>query len=227
LGGFSTDKELFMELVYLYNTIDGIHSKLISNKNKILLLLDPYFNSDKSEIQYGINVYNWKNEENVKAMSYKEISYEVIENKMPETLLHSNLLNKNELQSYIPQAEFTNEKDFKEIIDLLRKSVDVQLKINPNEKNSNIQFLKKQLLLTERFLSVIETYLNDLTEKSYNNPIIHQVDLLLSELNNFLDNKGVLEIIQHEYKENQVIDSLTNLLDLQIKITEKINRFNL
>ena len=58
LGGFATDKELFKDLINLYDTIDLIDDKLFKNINKILLLVDPNY-KDEKEIKYGVKAYNW------------------------------------------------------------------------------------------------------------------------------------------------------------------------
>jgi len=134
------------------------------------------------------------------------------------------------LQHIDPEFD-TAKLNLTEIIEEVRKSVDEEVKFIPNvsdsNNNMNLYNVKKQLLLTERFLIIIETYLDGNDVSKLDEEILHQVDYLLQELNFYFDKDEVFQIIEQEFKQNQVIDSLTNLLNLQIKITEKINKFNL
>lgn len=229
LGGFSTDKELFMELFYLYNTINDIYSKTIQNKNKILMLIDPWHKND-SMLDYGIQVFNWQFEEESKVMAYKKIHHQVLDSKVVGSILHSNLINKEQMLLNLQHSDYDGEKGLQEILEEVRKSVDEEIKFLPtvNDSNSNMNLynVKKQLLLTDRFLIIIDHYLTGDVDK-LDEDILHQIDFILQELVFYFDQSGVMKIIEQEFKQTQIIDSLTNLLNLQIKITEKINKFNL
>jgi hypothetical protein len=231
LGGFSTDKDLFMELFYLFGTINEIESKLISNKNKILLLVDPWHQSEK-EFDFGVKVFNWRYEEQHKVMAYSKVNHELVDFKVSGSSLHSQLSNKEELLLHLNSAQATEGSNTKEILEELRKSVDENLKIRSGTEsisNNNLYNLKKQILLTEKFLGVVENYLNGVTDytSQSNQENLFQIDYLLHTIISYFESEEVLKIVEKEFRENQIIDSLTNLLNVQVRITEKINKFNL
>jgi hypothetical protein len=215
-----------MELFYLYTTINDIHVKSLQNLNKILLLIDPWY-KDTTKLNYGVQVFNWKIEEETKVMAYKKISHSLINSKVNGSILHSNLVNKEQMLINLQHSEL-DDKNFNEIIEEIKKSVDNEIKFLPNTNDSanniNLFNIKKQLMLTERFLIIIENYLND---ANTDDEILHNVDYILQELVYYFDREEVLKIVQQEFKDNQIIDAFSNLLNLQIKITEKINKFNL
>jgi hypothetical protein len=232
LGGFSTDKDLFPELFYLYNTISDIQSNLIDNHNRLLLLVDPWHNNEKS-LTYGVQVFNWKFEEDARVMSYKKISHQIVYNNIVGSTLHSDVLNKSELLLNLNETKISQleeKKNYSEILDFIKKSVDEELRVKPNTNNSNnlvnLYNLKKTFLLTEKFLVVFEKYLNEAGNES-NQEILHKIDYITNEMSNNLEKGEIIEVIEKEFKQNQIIDYLTNLLDLQIKITEKINLSNI
>jgi len=220
-----------MELFYLYGTIAEIDSHVFANKNKILLMVDP-FHSSYENFKFGLNVYNWKYDEENKIMSYKKLPYALSDLKVNGSFLHSNLLEKEELLYHISKTQTANlnNKNLNEILDEIKRSVDDDLQVRSNTNNNfnnvNLHNVKKQLSLTERFLLVIENYLNNSTQKT-NDDILYKIDLVLNELVNYFDREEVLEFIRKEFRQNQIIDSLTNLLNVQVMITEKINKFNL
>lgn len=231
LGGFSTDKELFNDLYILYDTINDIHSKSLVNKNKLLLLLDP-FHQDSKVISYGAQVYNWKYESDLKVMSFKSMEHQLVDLKIKAAALHSSFTNKEEiLLNMNSDVANLDEKNFSGIVDMIKRSVDEELKYQFNSQdyqlnNVNLKYLKKQLLTTERFLFVIEKYLDSDNANSLNNELLHKIDMLLNDLTHDFSNSELLEVMNKEFKNNQLIESLTNLLNLQLKITEKINKFN-
>lgn len=232
LGGFSTDKDLFPELFYLYNTISDIRSSAIENHSNLLLLVDPWHQNEKA-ITYGVQAFNWKFEEDARVMSYKNISYEIVYNTVIGSNLHTNILNREEMLLNLTESnlsELEENKGFSEILEIVKKSVDEELKVKPNTNNSNnivnLYNLKKNFLLAEKYLMVFEKYLNE-AGNDLNPEIVHKLDYITNEIASGLEKEEIIEIIEKEFKQNQIIDYLTNLLNLQIKITEKINLSNI
>jgi hypothetical protein len=216
-----------MELFYLYNTINDINLKTIQLKNKIVILVDPWHNDEK-KLDYGIQTFNWKFEEDNKVMSYKKVPHFVVDSKVTGTILHSNIINKEQMLLNLQNSDI-EEKPLTEILEDIKKSVEEEIKFLPNTSDSfnnmNLFNVKKQLMLTDRFLLIIENYL--IQDAKPNDELLHKIDYILQELNFYFERDEVLNIIEHEFKENQIIDALGNLLNMQIKITEKINKFNL
>jgi hypothetical protein len=190
-------------------------------------MVDPWHKSEK-EFDYGVNVFNWRYDEQNKVMAYSKVSHELVDFKVPGSSLHSQFGNKEELLLHLNAAQNAEGVNTKEILEELKKAVDEELKIRPGSdscSNNNLLSFKKQILLTEKFLGVIENYLNSNTNPS--EEILQQIDYLLHSIIGYFDREEVLKLVNKEYKENQIIDSLTNLLNIQVKVTEKINKFNI
>lgn len=223
-----------MELYYLYVTINEIDSKVLTNTNKILMMVDPWYKSEKN-VEYGIKVFNWKYDETLKTMGYSDLKYELCDYKVSGSSLHSDVLSKEEFLLNLNATKNLNSSSIKEIIEELKKSVDEEMKISTISKSntidgfntSNLLNFKKQMLISERFLAVIENYLNGLNNDKLDNEILHQIDYVTHTISTYLDSKEVTELVEKDLKNNQIIDSLTNLLNVQVRITEKINKFNI
>jgi len=220
-----------MELFYLFGTINEIDSKLISNKNKLLLLVDPWHQSEK-DFDFGVKVFNWKYDETHKVMSYSKVNHELVDFNLIGSGLHSQLSNKEELLLNLNSSQSPEGSNTKEILEELKKQVDENLKIRAGTdsiSNNNLYNVKKQILLTEKLLGVVENYLSGTSDFSTesNQETLFQIDYLLHTIVSYFDSDEVLKIVQKEFRDNQIIDSLTNLLNVQVHITEKINKFNL
>lgn len=220
-----------MELFYLFGTINEIDSKLISNKNKLLLLVDPWHQSEK-DFDFGVKVFNWKYDETHKVMSYSKVNHELVDFNLIGSGLHSQLSNKEELLLNLNSAQTPEGSNTKDLLEELKKQVDENLKIRAGTdsiSNNNLYNVKKQILLTEKLLGVVENYLSGTSDFSCesNQETLFQIDYLLHTVVSYFDSDEVLKIVQKEFRDNQIIDSLTNLLNVQVHITEKINKFNL
>ncbi len=215
----------------MFGTINEIDSKLISNKNKLLLLVDPWHQSEK-DFDFGVKVFNWKYDETHKVMSYSKVNHELVDFNLIGSGLHSQLSNKEELLLNLNSAQSPEGSNTKEILEELKKQVDENLKIRAGTdsiSNNNLYNVKKQILLTEKLLGVVENYLSGTSDFSTesNQETLFQIDYLLHTIVSYFDSDEVLKIVQKEFRDNQIIDSLTNLLNVQVHITEKINKFNL
>ncbi len=182
---------------------------------------------------YGVQAFNWKFEEDARVMSYKNISYEILYNTVVGSHLHTDVLNREEMLLNLTESKLSQleeKKSFSEFLEIVKKSVDEELKVKPNTNNSNnvvnLYNLKKNFLLAEKFLVVFEKYLNE-AGNNLNPDILHKIDHITNEIATNLEKEEVIEVIEKEFKQNQIIDYLTNLLNLQIKITEKINLSNI
>jgi hypothetical protein len=218
-----------MELFYLNVTISEIDSKIFPNWNKLLILLDP---NHKGEIlSFGIQAFSWSYDEVNKIMAYSTLSYKLNDTKITGLSLHSNFSNSDELLLHIKNSNITESSSFKDIMETVIKSVDEELRLKPNTtesfSNSNLHHFKRQLVIVDRFLAIYETLLDTISPNNQNHFILGEVDYLISEVSHYLDNADIQAACLKEFKENQIIDSLTSLLDLQVRLTEKINKLNL
>ena len=219
-----------MELFYLYGTINEVESKNFYNRNSLLLLVDPS-HKDEKQVNFGINTFSWKYDEVNKVMGYSAIPHQMNDTKITGLSLHSNITSSEELLLYLNKSNFTDGTNFKEIMDMIKISVDEELRQKPNTSesfnNSNLHHLKRQCLIIDRFLAVFEHLLETMQIRDQNYIILNEMEYLISEVSQYLDCEDVQAVCQKEFRENQIIDSLTNLLNVQVRLTEKINKFNL
>ena len=221
LGGFSTDSQLFNDLYILFDTINDIQKYMV-NKNKLLLLVDPV-NYDNTQVM------NWRYEQDLRVLSFKKVSHEIVNLNVNGSVLHSNFINKSEFMLNVDGVSIDDNMNFNSLIEAISRNIDEKLKFNkshPQLNNLNLNYLKKQLLMTEKFLFIIEKYLDN-SVNNLNKDILHKVDHVLSELTNSFNSDEILSVISNEFKQTQIINSLSNLLNLQIKITEKLNKYNI
>jgi hypothetical protein len=218
-----------MELFYLNVTINEIDSKTFPNWNKLLVLLDPNHKGDS--LNFGIQAFTWTYDEVNKVMAYSTLPHQLSDTKIGALSLHSNSSNSDELLLHLRNSNITEGSTFKEIMETVIKSVDDELRLKPNTtegfSQSNLYYFKRQLLIVDRFLAVYENLLDTMTPQNQNALILSEVDYLVSDLTNCLDNAEIQAACLKEYKDNHIIDSLTSLLDVQVKLTEKINKLNL
>ena len=210
----------------LYDTISDINTTIIPNKNKLLLLLDP-FSDDKESFEVGIKFYLWEPDQDTRTMVYQLIPHEIIDNKINSNIMHSNLSNKEDILLNLNDLDLNfleSEKDFNVVVEKLNSSV-VQkgnFKNNSEFNLINLNYFKKRLVGVQKFLIILESYLDNKLE-NINQETIKKIEFIINELLNTFNENEVFESILKEYNQNQIVQTLTNLLKLQVNITEKIN----
>ncbi len=90
----------------------------------------------------------------------------------------------------------------------------------------NLNYFKLRLVSVQKFLTIIEKYLDNKPE-ALDKEIVNKIDFLVNELTNSFNQEEILEAIMKEFNQNQIVQTLANLLKLQVNITEKINEKNL
>jgi hypothetical protein len=171
----------------------------------------------------NVQVMNWKLENDLQVVSFKKLNHEVVDNKFNGSIIHSN--NKTEMLYNINNNSVDDTFNLNQILDIVSHTVDERMKVNKNNlelTSVNLAYLKKQLLMTEKFLGIIGEYI----DKTQDQDLLHRVDLVLSELTNSFNSDEILNVISNEFKHTQIIDTLSNLLKIQVRITEKINIVN-
>jgi hypothetical protein len=232
LGGFSTDRDIFHELCLLYDTINDINTTIIPNKNKLLLLVDPFFDN-KESFELGVKFYFWEPDVETRSISYQLLPHEVIDNKIPSNIIHSNISSKEDLLLNLNDLDLSvieSEGDFNQLVQNLNANVIQKSNFskNKNEEFSgiNLNYFKTRLLSVQKFLVIIEKYLENKAE-SLDQTLVDKIDFVVNELVNSFNQEEVFDAVVKEFKQNQIVQTLTNLLKLQVNLTEKINEKNL
>lgn len=232
LGGFSTDRDIFHELCLLYDTINDINTTIIPNKNKLLLLVDPFFDN-KESFELGVKFYLWEPDVETKSISYQLLPNEIIDNKIPSNIMHSHISSKEDLLLNLDDLDLSvieSEGDFNQLVQKLNANVIQKGNLGKTKNEefnaTNLNYFKIRLLSVQKFLLIIEKYLENKIE-NLDSAIIDKIDYLVNELINSFNQEEIFDAIVKEFKQNQIVQTLTNLLKLQVNITEKINEKNL
>jgi hypothetical protein len=147
--------------------------------------------------------------------------------------MHSHLSSKEDLLLNLNDLDLSvieNEGDFNLLVQKLNANVVLKgnlIKGKHEEFNAtNLNYFKIRLLSVQKFLAIIEKYLENNAE-SLDQDTVNKIDFLVNELVNSFNQDDVFEAIVKEFKQNQIVQTLTNLLKLQVNLTEKINEKNL
>jgi hypothetical protein len=161
-------------------------------------------------------------------MSFKKVDYKLINVEVNSSILHTNLNEQNDILLSVDNINLTEGQNFTDIIELIQSSVDQRLgevKSAADQHGINLEYLKRQILLLEKFLNIIDRYLEN--KDSGNNELLHRIDIVVNDFINSFDHEDVMSLVNSDMKENQIINSLTNLMSCQIKMTEKLNKLNI
>jgi hypothetical protein len=184
----------------LREAIGSIKPSLINIKNDIFIAIDS--NQMNHNSDYIINAYNWKQEKVIDCISLFKIDYEIDWSKSTNTL-------KNNIVENLSSNQL-KELDKNRLYEVSRKKI-----FSKSEK------IDSSIIID--LLSKTEDYLNkegkDIDTKIYNKIIFAIQDL--EDLLEVLDNQ---ESVDYD-KESKVsvINTLTQILENQIKISDKIN----
>ena len=228
IGGFVTDSVFFPELNNLYSTINAIKNKSIPKFNNIILLVDP-FHENKEKLEFGIKAYNWSvsyhldnNDNDLSLMTFKKINYEIVQNLNLNSIINENGVEKFNLDYNINKIDLKNENTIKNLCEELSKMNDMnQLK----EKNEQINYLKTQLKICEKYLEIISTYLNE-NISNLNNEILNKINYVISILKPLFDKEEIIDLLNKEGNKHKILNDITNILNIQVYLTEKINKLN-
>jgi len=124
------------------------------------------------------------------------------------------------------QKSFSFEKNFLEFFQKICEENEFSKTSTSNLANINIKVIKHKLQFFEKFLALGEDYLDkviNVSDSKKNAAILNKISSLVSEIFTFFDNEENLKVIEDELKQQQITDYLTNLVNLQMALTEKIN----
>ena len=236
LGGFCTDKELFSDLHKLYSTIDQLNINNFTIQNSLLLLLDPNHKNDKV-LEYGIKTYLWEYKsikmKNVvkNLLTFKEIGNEVVQN-----LNAVNLINTIFAQQKDPEITLLNteidKKEKKTTTELLCSTDETSKETDDSNQcgKKNLNHVKNKIKQTLEYLDVIEKMLEENINKETKGAdankeavIMDKISKLLSELEPIAQDKEIIKIISQDARKIDSVDSLVQLLQTQLNLSEKIH----
>ena len=237
LGGFATDKELFSDLHNLYATIQQINNNTFKILNSLILLVDPN-HKDEQVIKYGVKTYIWEmksikiKSEVKRILSFKQIENQIIESVNTVTLLNT-IFNDNinpELKLFNIDLDKNDKKTIKEILFSDENKNKEEIKGNDDEK-SNLIYIKNKIKQSLDILEIIEKFLEEKANKKSEGDeenseavILDKISVIVSELEPIFENEELINMISNEVHKNDNINSLTQLLEIQLNLSEKIHR---
>ena len=235
LGGFATDKELFSDLHHLYSTIQQINNKTFKILNSLILLVDPNHKDNKA-LKYGIKTYIWeiksikiKSEVN-RLLTFSEIENEVVENLNAIHLLN-NIFNENknpELHLFNIELDKKDKKATNELF-FSNEQKKEENTDNDGEKN-NLSYIKNKVKQSLDYLEVIEKFLEEIANKNSEGAEVNNEAIILDKIFNdisrlepILENKEIINMLCDEIHKNDNLNSLTQLLEVQLNFSGKIH----
>ena len=236
LGGFATDKDLFSDLHSLYSTIQQINNNTFKLMNSLILLVDPNHKEDKI-LKYGVKTYLWeiknikiKNEVN-RLLTFKEIENNIIENLNTVHLLNTIFNHKINPELKVFNIDI-DKNDKKPIDELLFSSEDKNKEeINGNDyEKKNLLYIKNKIKQSLEFLETIEKFLEEKVNKKAGDDeadnedeILDKISNIVSKLEPILENEEMINALSNGFNKNENINSLTQLLQIQLILSEKIH----
>lgn len=227
LGGFATDKQPFSELFRFYTTLDKVNDDIFPNLNKILLLVDPSY-KDQKDVKYGIKAYEWeikniriKNlEKSNNFIFFKELESEVVQ-QLNNIGVLGHIKNQNLWDKIFNLKIDKNEK--KNINELLLDLKDDKSDIITRE--SNAEFIKNKVKESIEYLNLFQKLME--TEDGKSKDILSDDDYntiayIISQLDPILNDKEIMDGIKNDINQKYNIDSLSQLIEVQLALTDKI-----
>ena len=227
LGGFATDKQPFSELFRFYTTLDKVNDDIFPNLNKILLLVDPSY-KDQKDVKYGIKAYEWeikniriKNlEKSNNFIFFKELESEVVQ-QLNNIGVLGHIKNQNLWDKIFNLKIDKNEK--KNINELLLDLKDDKSDIITRE--SNADFIKNKVKESIEYLNLFQKLME--TEDGKSKDILSDDDYntiayIISQLDSILNDKEIMDGIKNDINQKYNIDSLSQLIEVQLALTDKI-----
>ena len=227
LGGFATDKQPFSELFRFYTTLDKVNDDIFPNLNKILLLVDPSY-KDQKDVKYGIKAYEWeikniriKNlEKSNNFIFFKELESEVVQ-QLNNIGVLGHIKNQNLWDKIFNLKIDKNEK--KNINELLLDLKDDKSDIITRE--SNAEFIKNKVKESIEYLNLFQKLMESEDGKSkdiLSDDDYNTIAYIISQLDPILNDKEIMDDIKNDINQKYNIDSLSQLIEVQLALTDKI-----
>ena len=227
LGGFVTDKHPFDELYRFHNTIDKINNEVFQNINKILLLIDPS-HQNENLVEFGIKAFEWDTK-NIKIQNLeKSNSFIVFKELESEIVQHTNnfgtlngIKNQNLWEKlYNLKIEKGEKKNINELL----------LDLNDGNNNiikseNNIDFIKNKIEECIGYMNIFQNFLESYEiedHKTINGDDFNKIAYIISQLDPVLNDKEIMNAINSDINKKYNIDSLTQLIEVQLALSDKI-----
>jgi hypothetical protein len=197
----------------------------VNNINKIILLIDPN-HQGVNDIKYGIKTYEW-NTKSIKFQNFEKTSSFITFKELPNEVVQQgnnlDMINCNNLfgKIYNVKIEKNDKKNIKELLFTEEKK---------DEKNistgNNNDFIKLKINATLNYLNLFQQLMeNDdkadkadkLTDDDYD-----KMAFILSQLTPILEDKEITDVINRDINNKYSVDSLSQLLDVQLNLSDKI-----
>ena len=213
LGGFATDKQPFSELFRFYTTLDKVNDDIFK---------------DQKDVKYGIKAYEWeikniriKNlEKSNNFIFFKELESEVVQ-QLNNIGVLGHIKNQNLWDKIFNLKIDKNEK--KNINELLLDLKDDKSDIITRE--SNAEFIKNKVKESIEYLNLFQKLME--TEDGKSKDILSDDDYntiayIISQLDPILNDKEIMDGIKNDINQKYNIDSLSQLIEVQLALTDKI-----
>ena len=119
-----------------------------------------------------------------------------------------------------------DKKEKKTTTELLFTSEEKEEKSTDDEKN-NLLFIKNKVKQSVDYLDVIEKFLEEKVSKKSGDDkdaeVLDKISNIVSKLEPLLENEEIINVLSTELNKNNNINSLTNLLEVQLNLSEKIH----
>ena len=226
LGGFVTDKEPFNVLFRLKSTLDKVSHENFFNLNEILLMVDPS-HKDANQIKYGIKAYEWENknirikgcEKSNYFLLFKEVKTEVVQQLNNIDIISANCSQNLWEKLYKLKIDKNEEKKFSELLADEKAGNDIITKENNNE------LIKRKIKGALEYLNVFQQILESLDfvgKQVINGDDLNLIALIMSELEPILNDEEIMKVINSDINNKYSVDSLSQLLDIQLALSDKI-----
>ena len=227
LGGFVTDKQPFGELYRFYSTIDRVKSDIFPNINKVLLLVDPS-HQDKNFIEFGIKSFEWDTK-NIKIQNIEKsnsfIVFKELESEIVQQVNNFGTIIRNKNQNlwnklFDLKIEKGEKRNINELLLNLKDEND-NIIINEN----NLDFIKSKLEESIGYMDIFEKYLEIKDEnknETINGDDLNKIAYIISQLDPVINDKEILDTINSDINRKYNIDSLAQLIEVQLALSDKI-----
>ena len=96
---------------------------------------------------------------------------------------------------------------------------------------NNLLYIKNKIKQSLDFLEIIEKFLEEKANKKSEGAeadneaeILDKISNIVSKLEPILENEEMINVLSNEFNKNENISSLTQLLQVQLNLSEKIHR---
>ena len=236
LGGFITDRELNDQIHFLYSTLLDEQKNNFKKNNSIFLLIDPN-HQDSKKLKYGVKTYLWEDQPiKISSTSNKFLLFRQIENKVIQNVNISNTADILSNNTFNPEFLFfdnenTITKD-KTLQEILKKNEEKNNEnSDKNSKNDNYSYIQKKIKQSLKYLEIFEKFLEEKKDKNCEGEeadeeaeVLDKISFVLSKLEPFLCDKDIFNLISADINKNKNVNSFLQLLQVQLNISEKIQK---